>query len=69
MTKPNYSMTDLVNLATELEEMANFQNSIVWNSDCFTWTLQEEYLKVLSDKASELKEYLNDIEWKAEFKS
>ncbi len=67
MTYQNYSMTDVVNLAGEVKELAHFQNSVVWDSESFTPNFQQEFLQVLSDKANELEEFIKHIEFKADF--
>ena len=69
MNNQNYSMTDVVNLAGEVKELTDFQNSIVWGTESFTPNFQQEFLQVLSDKASELEEFLKQIEFMADFKT
>lgn len=69
MIEQNYSMTDILNLASEVKELATFQNSIVWDSEAFTPSFQQEFFQVLYDKASSLEEFIQEIEFKADFKS
>lgn len=68
MNDQNYSMTDIVNLVGEVREMVSFQNSLAWHSECFTFDFQQEFIKVLFDKTNELEEFINHIEFKADFK-
>jgi hypothetical protein len=61
-------MTDIVNLAQEVKDMALFQSSVAWDSESFTFEFQQEYIQVLFDKASYLQSLLSEIEFKAEFR-
>lgn len=69
MNNQNYSMTDVVNLASEVKELVSFQNSFAWHSESFTFDFQQEFLKVLSDKVDELEDFLKQIEFMADFKT
>jgi ribosomal protein S18 acetylase RimI-like enzyme len=64
MTEQNYSMTDVLNLAGEIKELADFQNSAIWSSEAFTFNFQQEYIEVLVSKADELESLVQELEFK-----
>ncbi|KLV02928.1 hypothetical protein ABT56_20960 [Photobacterium aquae] len=68
MTDTHYSMTDILNLATAVKELAAFQNSVVWSDEPFTANFLFEYSQVLQDKAQQLEDMIQEIELKVVIK-